>query len=135
MKEIVKRVDTPETQDVHVLASMEVAHYLLKAKQVELVKKTIDESEKTLDKFDSVETSIYASFYRVSAEYYKGQADYAQYYKNALLYLSCIDISELTNMEKIERAYDLSLSALLGEMIYNFGELVKKMKKKTIIWF
>ncbi|CEG66336.1 Putative 26S proteasome regulatory subunit N9 [Rhizopus microsporus] len=124
MREIVKKVDTPETQDVYVLASMEVAHYLLKTSQVESVKKTIDESEKILDKFDSVETSIYASFYRVSAEYYKGQANYAQYYKNALLYLSCIDIQELTVVERMERAYDLSLSALLGEMIYNFGELL-----------
>lgn len=105
---------------------MESAHYLLKIKEIGLVKKTIDESETILDTFDSVDTSIYASFYRVSAEYYKGQADYAQYYKNALLYLSCIDISELTIIERVERAYDLSLSALLGETIYNFGELVRK---------
>lgn len=124
LDEIVKKVDTPETQDAHVLASMECAHYLLKNKQVETVKKTIDDSEKILDMFDSVETSIYASFYRVSAEYYKGQADYAPYYKNALLYLSCINLEELSKEEKIERAYDLSLSALLGEMIYNFGELL-----------
>lgn len=108
---------------------MESAHYLLKIKEIKLVKKTIDESETILDTFDSVDTSIHASFYRVSAEYYKGQADYAQYYKNALLYLSCIDISELTVIERIERAYDLSLSALLGETIYNFGELVRKKKK------
>ncbi|KAG1449453.1 hypothetical protein G6F56_008637 [Rhizopus delemar] len=124
LKEIVKKVNTAETQDVYVLASMEVAHYLLKGKKVELVKKSMDESESILDKFGSVETSIYASFYRVSAEYYKGQVDYARYYKNALLYLSCIDISDLTTAGKMERAYDLSLSALLGEMIYNFGELL-----------
>lgn len=124
-----KKVDTSETRDAYVLASMESAHYLLKIKEIKLVKKTIDESETILDTFDSVDTSIHASFYRVSAEYYKGQADYAQYYKNALLYLSCIDISELTVIERIERAYDLSLSALLGETIYNFGELVRKKKK------
>ncbi|KAG1341058.1 hypothetical protein G6F62_005205 [Rhizopus arrhizus] len=124
LKEILKKVDTSETRDAYVLASMESAHYLLKIKEIKLVKKTIDESEMILDTFDSVDTSIHASFYRVSAEYYKGQADYAQYYKNALLYLSCIDISELTVIERIERAYDLSLSALLGETIYNFGELL-----------
>jgi 26S proteasome regulatory subunit N9 len=78
-----------------------------------------------LDGFDSVETVIYASFYRVSAEYYKAKANYAQYYKSALLYLACVNIEELTPADRIERAYDLSLAALLGDMIYNFGELVR----------
>jgi 26S proteasome regulatory subunit N9 len=109
---------------VYVLAAMESAQFKLKLNQVDEVKKAIDESEKILDGFDSVETVIYASFYRVSAEYYKVKANYAQYYKSALLYLACVDLEELTQADRVERAYDLSLSALLGDMIYNFGELV-----------
>ena len=102
LNEIIKKVDTPETKDVYVLALMESAQFKLKLNQTNDVKKAIDESEKILDGFDSVDTAIYANFYRVSAEYYKVKA---------------------VN-DRIERAYDLSLSALLGDMIYNFGELV-----------
>lgn len=124
LNEIVKKVDEPETKDVYVLAVMESAYFKLKLNQEEEVKKAIEESEKILDTFDSVEPSIYASYYRVSSEYYKAKANYAQYYKSSLLYLSCVEVEELPEKERVERAYDLSISALLGEMIYNFGELV-----------
>ncbi|KAI8352077.1 hypothetical protein BD560DRAFT_409073 [Blakeslea trispora] len=124
LNEIIAKVDTPETKDVYVLALMESAQFKLRLNQTEQVKKAIDDSEKILDGFDSVDTIIYASFYRVSAEYYKVKADYAQYYKSALLYLACINISDLNEADRIGRAYDLSLSALLGDMIYNFGELL-----------
>ncbi|KAI9498470.1 hypothetical protein BDB00DRAFT_881288 [Zychaea mexicana] len=124
LNDISTKVDTPDTKDVYVLALMEAAHFKLQLQQFDDVKKAIDESDKILEQFDSVETVIYASFYRVSAEYYKAKAEYAQYYKSALLYLACVNVDELSPEEKVGRAYDLALSALLGEMIYNFGELL-----------
>lgn len=124
MNEIIKKVQGDDTKDVYVLALMESANFKLKLNQAEEVKKAIDESEKILESFDSVEPIIYASFYRVSAEYYKAKANYAQYYKSALLYLACVDVEQLTVQDRVQRAYDLSISALLGDMIYNFGELV-----------
>ena len=50
--------------------------------------------------------------------------EFASYYKNALLYLACINVSDLTNEEQQTRAYDLSIAALVSENIYNFGELL-----------
>jgi hypothetical protein len=38
--------------------------------------------------------------------------------------LSSVSLDELSVGEKQERAFDLSMSALLGEGLYNFGELV-----------
>ncbi|KAI8063183.1 hypothetical protein BC940DRAFT_307765 [Gongronella butleri] len=124
LQHIIEKVNTSESQDVYVLAVMEAAHFQLLLGQVEQVKKVIESSEKILDSFDSVETDIYAAFYRVSAEYHKSQADYAQYYRNALLFLACVDVDDMPQQEKEERAYDLSMSALLGDSIYNFGELL-----------
>ncbi|KAI8971864.1 hypothetical protein BDF20DRAFT_825235 [Mycotypha africana] len=121
---IIEKVDTPETKDVYVLALMESAQFKLRLNQTEDVKKAMDESEKILDGFDSVETVIHASFYRVSAEYYKVKADYAHYYRSTLLYLACVNIEDLADKERLERAYDLSLAALMGDNIYNFGELL-----------
>lgn len=50
--------------------------------------------------------------------------DFAAYYKNALLYLACISLEDLRLEERQSRAYDLSMSALVSDSIYNFGELL-----------
>jgi hypothetical protein len=34
---------------------------------------------------------------------------------------------DLTSLERLTRAHDLGVSAMLGETIYNFGELVKPL--------
>lgn len=124
LQPIISKVDTPDTQDVYVLAVMESAHFQLMLGQGDAVKKVMDRCEKILDGFDSVETAIHASFYRVSAEYFKSQADYVHYYKSALLFLACVNVDEMSAGERVERAYDLAMAALLGDNIYNFGELV-----------
>lgn len=59
----------------------------------------------------------------------QAKADYGPYYKNSLLYLACVDLKrDLTKDECMLRAHDLSVAALLGETIYNFGELVSTPK-------
>ena len=80
---------------------------------------------KILDDLDGVDPAVNAAYYSVAADYYKAKADYGPYYKNSLLYLACVDpAKDLTNEERMLRAHDLSVAALLGETIYNFGELV-----------
>lgn len=68
---------------------------------------------------------VNAGYYLVAAEYSKVKADYGPYYKNALLYLACVDVDqELSEADRKQRAHDLCIAALLGDTIYNFGELV-----------
>lgn len=56
-------------------------------------------------------------------EQYK--ADYVAFYRSSLLFLACIDVeTDLSAAERLSRAHDLAVAALLGETIYNFGELV-----------
>lgn len=50
--------------------------------------------------------------------------EFAAYYRNALLYLACIDINSLTPQERHRRALHLSIAALVSDTIYNFGELL-----------
>lgn len=103
---------------------MESVHYRLLLSQIEECKQIIQTSEETLEKLPAVDSLINASFYRVSAEYYKAIKGYPQYYHNALLFLSSISLDDLSIQEKQQRAFDLCMSALLGEGLYNFGELV-----------
>lgn len=54
----------------------------------------------------------------------QARAEYADYYKNSLLYLACVNVeTDLVPQQRYERAHDLAVAALLGK-IYNFGELV-----------
>lgn len=40
------------------------------------------------------------------------------------MYLACVNVADLSLQEQQERAYNLAVAALLGETIYNFGELL-----------
>lgn len=55
----------------------------------------------------------------------QAKGEYVPFYRNSLLYLACIDVEkDLTAEDRLIRAHDLSIAALLGDEIYNFGELV-----------
>ncbi|KAI5793886.1 hypothetical protein DFH27DRAFT_567650 [Peziza echinospora] len=124
MTAVAAKVNKPGSQDAYVYAVVETARIKLYLNDMEGARKALDESEKILDRFDSVEAVVHASFYRVNADYYNAKQEFASYYKNALLYLACIQVTDLTPAEQQQRAYNLSIAALLGDTIYNFGELL-----------
>lgn len=126
-------------------AIADVASVKLRLKDYEGARKDLDDSQAVLDSFDSVENVVHAAFYKVNADYYhvcddgvlllkdgtnwcfdflQAKLEFASYYKNALLYLACIDLDDLTPEDIGARAYDLSIAALASDSIYNFGELL-----------
>ena len=118
------KVDKPASQDAYVYAITDVASVKLRLSDTASARKDLDKAETILDTFDNVETVVHAAFYRVNADYYQVQSSFASYYKNALLYLACIDINSLSSQEQQQRAYTLSIAALVSDTIYNFGELL-----------
>ncbi|KAJ1959570.1 26S proteasome regulatory subunit [Dipsacomyces acuminosporus] len=124
MAGITEEVNKPESQEAYTLASLETAHFRLLLNDLDWTRETLHKCEKAIESFAQVDPVIYASFYRVCADYYKAKAVFGQYYKNALLLLACIDIQELTLADRVQRAYDLSIAALLSDNIYNFGDLL-----------
>ncbi|KKF96361.1 putative 26S proteasome regulatory subunit rpn9 [Ceratocystis platani] len=124
LQDVAKRVDTADTRDAMVYASTAVARVKLNIPDLEGARKDLDSCQRLLDRLDSVEPFVHATFYDANASYYQRQNEFADYYRNALLYLACIDISTLSPKERHIRAYHLSVSALVSESIYNFGELL-----------
>ncbi|KXX78254.1 hypothetical protein MMYC01_203993 [Madurella mycetomatis] len=124
MEAVVKKVDHEDSQDALVFATIAVARVKLDLADLDGARKDLDRAEKILDSFDSVETIVHAAFYGANADYYQAKADFGSYYRNALLYLACIDIKSLSPPERRNRAYDLSIAALVSTSIYNFGELL-----------
>ncbi|MCJ1338483.1 26S proteasome regulatory subunit [Bachmanniomyces sp. S44760] len=121
---LTEKVNKPSSQDAYVYALVATSEVKLRLEDLDDARKDLDKAESILDTFDSVETEVHASFYRTNASYYEAKANFAAYYKNALLYLACIDLKSLTLMELRKRAYDLSVAALVSDSIYNFGELL-----------
>lgn len=123
--------DTP----AHLLLSIEATYYKLLLGQLEQVKKDVDAGQKILNGYDAVETVVSAAYYRVAAEYYKAKAMYQQYYTTSLLYLACLPHNgcedDLIEEDKVQRAHDLAIAAILGQGIWNFGELVSTGEAST----
>lgn len=87
-------------------------------------KKILDDGKSTLDSLTDIDPSVHASYYWASSQYHKSCQEFAEFYKNALLYLAYISVESLSTSFKLDLAFDLSLAALLGDNIYNFGELL-----------
>ncbi|KAI6227921.1 26S proteasome non-ATPase regulatory subunit 13 [Aphelenchoides besseyi] len=87
------------------------------------IRNMIETAQKLLDELTGV-TPVHATFYKVSAVYLREIGNFAAYYREALRYLGCEDIQRLSKEEKHMQAMLLGFAALLGENIYNFGELL-----------
>ena len=95
----------------------------LKQSNLDDVKKLIKEAQALLDSLDGV-TTVHGRFYDLSSNYSKVIGSYNEYYRDALRFLGCMDITQLQESELQQRAFNLSLAALLGSDVYNFGELL-----------
>ncbi|RZF34569.1 hypothetical protein LSTR_LSTR006954 [Laodelphax striatellus] len=94
-----------------------------KLKDLDGTKRIIEEVEKIIDGEDGV-TPVHGRHYFLASQYYRQLGKHADYYKTALRYLGCIDLSELAIGEQAQHAFFLGIAALLGEGVYNLGELL-----------
>ncbi|KAH7576475.1 hypothetical protein JRO89_XS01G0077500 [Xanthoceras sorbifolium] len=103
---------------------MQIATFKLEQGDKKECKKLLEDGKSTLDSMTDIDPSVYASYYWVSSQYHKFHQEFAEFYKCALLYLAYTSVESLSESFKLDLAFDLSLSALLGDNIYNFGELL-----------
>jgi len=87
------------------------------------VKDLIDEIEELLNDVDGI-SPVYSHFYLLASDLYRKQGRHAEFYRSSLRYLGCTDISTMNKETQAKQAFFLSLAALLGEGVYNFGELL-----------
>ncbi|XP_017888631.1 26S proteasome non-ATPase regulatory subunit 13 [Ceratina calcarata] len=96
---------------------------LEKLNDQERTKKIIEDVETMLDNADGI-TTVHGRFYLLASRLYRLQGKHAEYYRTALRYLGCIDLNTLSKQEQEQHAFFLGLAALLGEGVYNLGELL-----------
>ncbi|KAG0658520.1 26S proteasome regulatory subunit [Maudiozyma exigua] len=110
------------------LIDIEIARILLLQGDLVKARDSLDEFDKILESIDTLPLMLVNTFYSVNALYYKLKKDFNNFYYTSLLFLSTMDKEyemDLTSQENRELAYDLSIAALLGDKIYNFGELLQ----------
>eukprot|EP01125_Pyxidicula_operculata_P011303 TRINITY_DN3702_c0_g1_i1.p1 TRINITY_DN3702_c0_g1~~TRINITY_DN3702_c0_g1_i1.p1 ORF type:complete len:388 (+),score=93.50 TRINITY_DN3702_c0_g1_i1:38-1201(+) len=88
-------------------------------------KKTLDKAKSELDTIAGADGGVYSSFHRSWAAYYKSKNDPEEFFSSALQYLGYTPLDTLSNDESLGIAFDLGIAALLGEKLYNFGELLE----------
>lgn len=124
LKTIAQKVDGEETREVHVYAELRIASIYVELKDAGAAKKILDRAKRLVDDLEIADPVIAAAYYGTACEYFKSRAAYSNYYRHALLYLACIDRQSLSPNQLQQRAYDLAVAALLGDSVYNFGELI-----------
>ncbi|PKA66227.1 hypothetical protein AXF42_Ash006924 [Apostasia shenzhenica] len=122
------RIDEPV-----LYVKMQIAAFKLEMGNQKECKKLLEEGKTTLDSMTDIDPSVHASFYWISSQYHKCCQEFAEFYKSALLYLAYTEVDSLSDTFKLDLAFDLSLSALLGDNIYNFGELLAHPIIKSLI--
>lgn len=112
---------------------MQIALFSLEKGDQKECKKLLEDGKSTLDSMTDIDPSVYASYYWISSQYHKSRQEFAEFYKSSLLYLAYTSVDTLSEAFKLDLAFDLSLSALLGENIYNFGELLAHPIIKSLL--
>ncbi|KAG7194791.1 26S proteasome regulatory subunit [Scheffersomyces spartinae] len=107
-----------------VYLSLQLARFYMLLGEVSKAEDSLEELAKNYDIENSdYSPKIKAAYYLTNCQLYKIKRNYNDFYRNGLLYLSSIE-GKLPTGQQVELCYDLCTAALLGDKIYNFGELI-----------
>lgn len=99
---------------------------------IQEAKLVVEKGKEELAKLSDVDPAVSATVHYVSSLYFRSITDFAGYYRSSLMYLSFVSSDSLPDDFKRNMAIDVSLSALLGEGIYTFGQLLQHPIASTL---
>jgi 26S proteasome regulatory subunit N9 len=103
----------------------ELARMQLEAGQVDESKALLEDAATYIESAAGLDIAVQASYYRAWAAFYKIRGPAAEFYKHALLLLAYAPLSSMATDEALTISFDLGIAALVGEGLYNFGELLE----------
>ena len=114
----------PDTEEAILYLKMQIAQYHLVLGAASECKSLMLEGATALEAMSDVDPQVSAAVNYVAMQYHKEQKEFAAFYRSALLYLAFVSQDALPADFRLALAVDVSLAALLGEDVYNFGELL-----------
>ncbi|CAH8531036.1 unnamed protein product [Schistosoma turkestanicum] len=97
--------------------------YLTALNDLPNARQIIENTQSQLDEIEGVNT-VHSRFYQLSSRYYQITGQHAKFYQEALRFLGCVDLDQLSVEEQRGWAFSVGLAAILGDGVYSFGELL-----------
>lgn len=110
--------------EAHVLLLSEVSRLRLRAADNDGCKEAIETSRELVDATFEMAPVVHSAFYQAAAEYHKVVGTPSEFFKNALQFLAYTTPESLAEVEQHQWAFDIGIAALVGQDIYNFGEVL-----------
>lgn len=119
-----KAAQTSDADQPILFLQMQTAQYEHVLGNFADAKKMLEEGRRTLDEKSDADPAVSASVHYLAMQLAKEAQSYADFYRASLMYLAFVPQETLDPDQRLALAVDISLAALLGEDIYNFGELL-----------
>jgi len=111
-------------QDASILTSILSSRLKLQKGDLVGVKAILDEIGPIVNE-DTGVTPIHGRYFQLSSDYHLLMGNHNEYYREALRYLGCTKIEDENPQDLKQRSFALALAALLGDSVFNFGELLQ----------
>eukprot|EP00002_Diphylleia_rotans_P024054 TRINITY_DN4740_c0_g1_i1.p1 TRINITY_DN4740_c0_g1~~TRINITY_DN4740_c0_g1_i1.p1 ORF type:complete len:222 (+),score=52.23 TRINITY_DN4740_c0_g1_i1:94-759(+) len=112
--------------DATVCLEVKIEEFKMTSGDLSSAKATLEKHRPRVESGALNDTFVLSVFHLVSSKYFKATKNAEEYYKHAIAFLSYTTIDDMSVTEQIAFAYDIGLAAVLGENIFNFGELVSE---------
>ncbi|XP_001357827.1 26S proteasome non-ATPase regulatory subunit 13 [Drosophila pseudoobscura] len=96
--------------------------YLTNLNDLNSTKKIIEELRDVLEEAGFV-TPVHGKYYMLASQYYRRVGKHSDYYRCGLQFLGC-SLDDYPRDQWAQQAFFLGLAALLGDGVYNIGELL-----------
>jgi 26S proteasome regulatory subunit N9 len=103
---------------------MEIVMLKLRQGDMTEVEATLKAAKNVLEGLAGADAIVYSSYYKAASEYHKVVGPPEAFYKNALMFLAYTPLESLPVEEQYTLAVDISLAALTGDGVFNFGEVL-----------
>ncbi|TDH70696.1 hypothetical protein CCR75_008209 [Bremia lactucae] len=126
MEQLLGQLSTKTAQEAVLLCKMHIAQLKFRRGAAFLpeVKATVDDDKQIIEALVGAEPVVHAAYYRVACDYYTAVGPAHKFYKNALMFLAYTQYDEMRPDERFDLAVNISIAALTGDGVFNFGEVL-----------
>lgn len=94
--------------------------------KAEECKAELEDCKQFLENYQGIlDGVVHSTYYRAALQFHKVVGTAAQFYDNSLLYLAYTPLENIPRAEQLDLASAVGLAALIGDKVYNFGELLQ----------
>lgn len=112
------------SDDSHVLLLSHVAVLHMRATDNAACKIDVDAARILVEAAHNMDPFVHSAFYQAAAEYHKVIGTASDFFRNALQFLAYTPPHSLDIASQHRWAFDIGIAALVGNDIYNFGEVL-----------